>query len=161
MLWLLWISWISWHPIHVSVTDMVYDEQERELEITMRLFTDDLELSVRNVLNEPELDLLNPGRGRTTAGLVKDYIMKRFSLTLDGRPLSLRFLGMEQEAEVVVCYIQARDIKRWRAIEVVNTVIMETYDDQSNLVHLTVQGTVRSHRLTPKQQKGTFLRSAF
>lgn len=158
----LFITWLtSFHPIHVSVTDIVLDEQERELEITMRIFTDDLELSIRNARKEPELDLLNPGKGRTTEELVREYVMQRFSLVIDGKKQMLKFLGIEQETDAIVCYIQAPDVKRWRTMEVTNSVITETYDDQSNLVHLTVKGKVRSHRLTRYQSSGKFLFSDF
>lgn len=149
------------HPIHVSVTDMVFDEKERELEITMRIFTDDLELSIRNARKEADLDLLNPGKGRTTEALVKDYVMQRFSVALDGKNHPLRFLGIEVETDAVVCYIQAPDVKRWRSLEVTNSVITETYDDQSNLVHLTVHGKVRSYRLTRSQVTAKFLRTDY
>lgn len=135
---------------------MVLDERERELEIIMRIFTDDLELSIRNARQEPELDLLNPGKGRTTTELVKEYVLPRFSILLDGKRQSLRFLGIEQETDAIVCYIQMPDVKRWRTMVVTNTVITETYDDQSNLVHLTVRGKVRSHRLTRNQPAGKF-----
>lgn len=140
---------------------MVWDEQERELEITMRIFTDDLELSVRNARNEPDLDLLNPGKGRSTEMLISEYVMPRFSVVIDGKKQNLKFLGIEMETDAIVCYIQAPDVKRWRVMEVTNTVITETYDDQSNLVHLTVKGKVRSHRLTRHQPSGKFLLADF
>jgi hypothetical protein len=162
MLALLFIGWLLFlHPVHVSVTDIVLDEQERELEITMRLFTDDLEFSVRNARNEPELDLLNPGKGRTTEELVREYVMQRFSVSLDGKKQHLKFLGIEQETDAIVCFIQAPDVRRWHVMEITNTVITETYDDQSNLVHVTLRGKVRSHRLTRHQPAGTFLFTDF
>ena len=137
------------------------DEQDRELEITMRIFTDDLELSIRNARKEPDLDLLNPGKGRSTEELVREYVMQRFTIMLDGKKQNLKFLGIETETDAIVCYIQAPDVRRWRAMEVTNTVITETYDDQSNLVHLTVKGKVRSHRLTRHQPSGKFLLTDF
>ena len=38
----------SLHPIHVSVTEIEYDEKDRALEIMMRVFVDDLELTQGN-----------------------------------------------------------------------------------------------------------------
>ena len=48
------------HPMHVSVTEIEFDEKDKRLEIMMRVFIDDLEVSLRNRLNKPELDLLSP-----------------------------------------------------------------------------------------------------
>ena len=47
------------HPIHVSVAEIEMDEKDKRLEIMMRVFTDDLELTLRKATNQPELDLLS------------------------------------------------------------------------------------------------------
>ncbi|MCK6617355.1 MAG: hypothetical protein L6Q51_06900 [Cyclobacteriaceae bacterium] len=141
------------HPIHVSVTDIVHDEKERELEIIMRIFTDDLETSIRALKNNPELDLLNPVQS-TTDELVKQYVLERFAVSLDGKKQILNFLGTQQEDDALLCFIQVRGVKKWKTIEVMNSVITETYDDQSNLVHVTVGDKVRSLRLMRNSPSG-------
>lgn len=158
----LLIFWLAaLHPVHVSVTDIVYVPEDRELEITLRIFTDDLEEAVRKFINEPGLDLLQPGRGRSADGLISAYVFKHFDILLDGRKQSLRFLGFESDADAVICYILAENVKRWRTMHITNRILFETFDDQSNLVHVTVQGKVRSLRLTRSQTGGSFALSDF
>jgi hypothetical protein len=148
------LSWVlSLHPLHVSVTDIVHDEKERELEIIMRIFTDDLEASIRAQRNRPDLDLLNPAQS-TTDELVKDYVLQRFSVSLDGKKQVLNFLGTQVEDDALLCYIQVRAVKKWKTIEVHNNIITEVYDDQSNLVHVTVGEKVRSLRLMKNNPSG-------
>jgi hypothetical protein len=149
------LSWILsvLHPLHVSVTDIVHDEKERELEIIMRIFTDDLETSIRTQQNSPDLDLLNPAQS-TTDELVKDYVLQRFSVSLDNKKQALNFLGTEVEGDALLCYIQVRSVKKWRTIEVLNSIVTEIYEDQSNLVHVTVGEKVRSLRLMKNNPSG-------
>ncbi|MFN3839221.1 MAG: DUF6702 family protein [Cyclobacteriaceae bacterium] len=149
------VSWVLTvlHPIHVSVTDIVFDEKERELEIIMRIFTDDLETSIRTLRGNPDLDLLNPGP-LTTDEVVKQYVLDRFAILLDGKKQPLHFLGTQAEDDALLCFIQVRGVKKWKTIEVMNSVITETYDDQSNLVHVTVGETVRSLRLMKNNPSG-------
>lgn len=142
------------HPLHVSVTDIVFDETEKELEIVMRIFIDDLELSIRNKNKKPELDLLNPKGEQTTEALVADYLKEHLAISLDGKPQTTKFLGSEIDDLALVCYVQVSGVKKWNTIEVKNNVIMETHDDQSNLVHVTVQGEVLSMRLTKEKPVG-------
>ncbi|MDL5047366.1 hypothetical protein QQ054_15210 [Oscillatoria amoena NRMC-F 0135] len=143
-----------WHPLHVSVTDIVYDERERELEVIMRIFVDDLETSIRVQRNDPELNLLNPNGGYTTSELVKGYVSERFAVSLDGKHQSVNFLGTQLEDDALLCFIQVKAVKKWKTIEVTNSVITETYDDQSNLVHVTVGEKVRSLRLMKDNPSG-------
>ncbi len=135
------------HPIHLSVSEINYSEKDKALQITSRIFLDDLELSIQNELNEKDLDLLEPGQGRTTEQLINEYVTKRLSIKLDGKIQKLNFLGFEREDPAVICYIEIEGVKKFKTIEIKNEVIMETHNDQSNLVHVTYKGPVKSLRL--------------
>lgn len=137
------LSVLAAHPIHVSVTEIMFDEKERELEIITRIFTDDLETSIRKASDQPEVKLTES----STDQLVWKYLEPRFKITLDGRTQKVKYLGHEVEGDAMLCYIQVSNVKKWKSIEVFNSVITELYDDQSNLVHVTVKDTVRSLRL--------------
>lgn len=149
----VWMA--AFHPLHVSVTEIEYDEQEKELEIVSRIFTDDLETAIRATAKLPELDLLNPQTGQTTEALVKQYVLARIRITLDGKEQKLNFLGIEKDSDAITAYIQVSQVKRWKTIQVENSVIHETYNDQSNIVHVTLNGIVRSLRLLPNTPSGT------
>lgn len=135
------------HPIHLSVSEINYSEKDKALQITSRIFLDDLELSIRNQRKQPDLDLLEPGPGLTTEQLISEYVIKHFSVKLDSKLQKLNFLGFEREDPAVICYIEIENVKRFKTIEVKNEVIMETHDDQSNLIHVTYKGPVKSLRL--------------
>lgn len=136
------------HPIHVSVTEIEFDEKDHALEIMMRVFIDDLELSLRSSLNQPELDILNPGKGTTTDLLVSNYLKTHFKISLDNKPQLTKYLGHDRESEALIFYIEVSDVKKWKTISIYNDIIMATHNDQSNLVHVYVNEKVKSLRLT-------------
>lgn len=138
------------HPIHVSVTEITMDEKERELEIITRIFIDDLEASIRKAKDQPELKLLGP----STDQLVWEYLESRFRISLDGRIQKIKYLGHEIEGDAILFYIQVSSVKKWKEIEVANSMITELYDDQSNLVHITVNEKVKSLRLMRDNPSG-------
>jgi hypothetical protein len=135
------------HPIHLSVSEINYSEKDKALQITSRIFLDDLELSIQKQLNKPNLDLLEPGKDLTTEKLISEYVLQHFSVKLDGKIQKLNFLGFEREDPAIICYIEIENIKKFKTIEIKNDVIMETHNDQSNLVHVTYKGPVKSLRL--------------
>jgi hypothetical protein len=136
------------HPIHVSVTEIEFDEKDKALEIMMRVFIDDLELALKNKLNQPELDILEPKNGLTTNQMVSDYLQHHFKITLDNKAQKINFLGLERESEAFIFYIEVSNVKKWKTIQIQNDILTETHDDQSNLVHVTVRKNVKSLRLT-------------
>lgn len=136
------------HPIHVSVTEIEFDHKDKALEIMMRVFIDDFELAMRNHLKRPELDILNPGKGTSVDTLVAAYLHDHFKITLDGKVQTTRYLGHEREADAFIFYVEVRNVSAWKSITIRNDVIMSTYDDQSNIVHVFVNDKVKSLRLT-------------
>ena len=60
----------------------------------------------------------------------------------------IKYLGHERDHEAMIFYIEVDKVKKWKSIQVQNSIITEIYDDQSNLVHVTLAEMVRSLRLT-------------
>jgi 5'-3' exonuclease len=137
----------SFHPIHVSVTEIEMDEKDKRLEIMMRVFADDLELTFRKSFNQPELDILGMSE-KDRDQLIAKYLRDHFNISLDGKPKTTNYLGHEQEDLALIFYIEVAGITKWNTIQIRNDIIMETYDDQSNLVHVTFKEEIRSLRLT-------------
>lgn len=138
---------VGFHPIHVSVTEIEMDEKDKRLEIMMRVFIDDLELTLRQNLNKPELDILNQTED-VRDEMVSNYLKDHFKIRLDGKSQRTNYLGHEQEDLAYIFYIEIPNVKKWKTIEIQNDIIMEVHADQSNLVHVTVREKVRSLRLT-------------
>jgi hypothetical protein len=141
------------HPLHVSVTEINYDEKDRALEIMSRIFIDDLETAFRKAFNVPDLDILHP-KEKNVDDMMKKYLGQTFGIVLDGRNQSLNYLGYERDGDAFVLYIEVAKVKKWKTIEVRNTFLTEQFDDQSNLVHVTVRETVRSLRLRKDEPSG-------
>lgn len=137
------------HPIHVTVTEIEFDEKDKRLEVMMRVFIDDFETTIRNHLRQPELDLLQPANGQTTDQLIGLYLKDRFRISLDDKVQKMQYLGHEQDGDAFVLYVEVPNVKRFKTIYVFNDILTTEYNDQSNLVHVTVRGTVKSLRLTP------------
>jgi hypothetical protein len=135
------------HPIHVSVAEIEMDEKDKRLEIMMRVFTDDLELSLRKATNQPELDVLSLSE-KARDEIVSSYLKNHFKISLDGKAQKITYLGHEQEDPALIFYIEVPNVKKWKTIQIQDDIITEIHADQSNLVHVTVREKIRSLRLT-------------
>jgi len=142
-------SFLLWfHPIHLSITEIEHNEKSKALQMTMRIFVDDLELSIQKQTGIAELDLLEPKNGKTTDELVKEYLADKLKVKVDKKLVKTNYLGHEIEGPAMICYIEIENIKKFSSIEVTNKVIFETHDDQSNLVNVNFKDKVKSLRLT-------------
>jgi hypothetical protein len=136
------------HPMHVTVTEIKFDEKEKELEIMSRMFIDDLEKTLQNNLKQPELDVLDPKNGLTLDQMAGKYLTEHLKISLENKSQTVTYLGHERDGEALVFYLLVSKVKKWKTIQIHNDAITETHEDQSNLVHVTVRETVKSLRLT-------------
>lgn len=154
ILYLTIISFFTlFHPLHVSVTEIEHDAEAKRLEIISRIFIDDLELAIKNQIGKAHLDLTEPGEGFSTDDLLKNYIKNKFIVTVNGKEHLVEYVGYEVELPVVYLYAQVSNIRKVKDIAVSNTLIMETYDDQTNLVHVKANGKLKSLKLTENRQE--------
>ena len=84
------------HPLHVSVTEIEMNDTEKRLQIMMRVFMDDLEVTLRKEFRYPELDILDP-KEATLNQMMGAYLSSHFKISLDNKPQTTKYLGQEME----------------------------------------------------------------
>jgi hypothetical protein len=143
------------HPLFVSVTEMNYNAADKNLEISCKLFTDDFEKTLANI-NHTKIDLTNPVNKAEADKMVTSYIKSHLQLKLDGKAVTLEFVGFEKENDAVWSYFQVSYAAAPKKVEVANSILYESYDKQMNLMHVTVGGNRKSTRLNYPDKETTF-----
>lgn len=142
------------HEFYVGLTDIVYNPDTERYEVTIKVFTDDLELGISTSSGK------NPRIGGETelAGadaLIFDYALERFSLKSPEKDgLSLRIIGRETELDVTWLYFESEKTKPLDYLIVFNSLMMEVYSDQTHIVHLTQGGSTKSTLLHQSAKSG-------
>ncbi len=143
------------HPVHVSVTDIELSRKDQELQIIVRIFTDDLETEIRREVNQPNLDILAPGKDQTSEELFATYLDRHLKLTVNGTLRKLNYLGFEEEAGAVVSYVLVEDVAELKTLKVRNDILLREFDDQVNLVHITIDDEISTMKFVPNQEEST------
>ena len=158
LLLILFFSMVSFsvaHKFYVSVTHIKYSEKEETLQVTTRIFIDDLEAvlleryGVKTALpTEDEADFANEYIGQ--------YLKRKMVFSVNGSEVLYTFLGKEYETDIAICYIEIpigplEDIKQ---IEVQNEVLMDLFEEQQNVVHFRIADKRRSYVLLRENNTG-------
>lgn len=134
------------HEYYVSISDIEYNPKSKSFEITLKLFTDDLELALQQVdstaVFSPEDSLA------TQDSLLADYCQRSFTVKLNGNEAPYSYIGYEFEEDVTLCYLEAEDIDSSQLadanIAIENSLLMDVLPSQVNLVHLRIGDQKRS-----------------
>jgi len=135
------------HPLYISVTEMEYNATDKALEISCKVFTDDFEKGLAKA-NEAKVDMYNPKDKAVLEKQIADYIRKHLIIKVDGKPLTLEYVGYEIEEQSTWSYHQASKLTTApKKVEVHSSIFYELYDKQINILHMSSGGTRKSTKL--------------
>ena len=140
------------HPLYVSVTEIEHNAKDKTLEISCKIFTDDLEKALRAAY-KTHIDLLNPSEKTAMDKLVSDYVKKHLIINANGKIQQLQYKGYEQIEEGIYSYYQVDNIPNVKTITVTDNVLYEYQSQQMGLLHITVDGKRQSTRLVNPEEK--------
>lgn len=139
-----WLSAFA-HPYYVSVTEIEYDTKAKAVGVSCKFFTDDMEEALK-AGGQSKVDLSRGDRAQNLKR-VEAYLQTHFRLSLGASPLSLRFLGMEQEADATWCFLEATGLPPGRSLELYSDCFYDIRKEQVHLFHVKVDGERRSRRI--------------
>ena len=144
------------HPIFVSVTEINHNAANKSLEISCKIFTDDLEQTLRQQ-NKIRVDLLNPASKQAMNVLVNNYIQKHLQLKVDDKAVVLEFVGFEQQEEGIISYFEVKNMATVKKLDITNTILYESRPQQMQIIHVMVNGERKSSHLDNPDEKASFL----
>jgi hypothetical protein len=133
------------HPFYTSVTEVEYNSKTKELGIACKMFPDDLEETLRLYtgkkfdLYKNEKQLLNP--------ILEAYFKKHVAILINEKARPYSFLGYEIDKEVVWLYFNMAKLSGVRSIEVQSNLMYEYKAEQTNIVHIDLDGKKQSYKL--------------
>ena len=125
------------HDFHASVTQMQYNAKDKAFEISIRIFTDDLEKGLAKELNSQ----VHLAPGTRTDEILEKYVRTHFTYTSPQKQIKpFNYIGHEVEADANWIYLEMPYTEAFRGGMLKQNVLMDMFDDQVNMVNIQYQG---------------------
>ena len=119
------------HDFHTSLTEMRYNEGSKAFEVTIRVFTDDLEAMIR--AHDKGMSLSDANADK----IIEAYIKRNFAFVKGKEVLFGSFLGKESEDDVTWLYLEVNNGEvLFDGFKILNSIFFDYFDDQKNLVNV-------------------------
>ena len=141
------------HKFYVALYQVNYAPEKKMLQITARIFVDDLNSAVGKKYSK-KINLGSENETIEDVNLLKKYFTEKFYLKVNGQTKPLQFLSKEMEGDVLICYFNLREIPKINSLEIFNSVITEGNSEQQNIMHFNVLGTKNTLLFTESTSKG-------
>ncbi len=143
------------HKFYISVTNVGYSDKDRAIQITTRIFLDDM-----NTVLKTRYDIDSELGTKKESDLDREYLEKylrtKFLVEVDGKPREYTILGKKYDTDMIICYLEVPKIElsKVSSIAIQNELLMDIYDEQQNVVHMKIDGKKKSFVLLKSDTKG-------
>lgn len=132
------------HPIHTTLAELRYDARGAEVQVSLRVFADDLAGAVRGWAAR------RPGAEASIDDAAFGYVSGAFVLVArDGRRVPLAWCGRRRVGEVVWLCLRAPLAGGLAGAGIRDRLLIDRFEDQINIVQATYDGRRVSLLFTP------------
>ncbi len=143
------------HPVHISVCDIHYNSDSNSFQISIRMFSDDLELGIRETLEDKILDIGFETESQTVDSLIGIYLNSYFQVNILDSIFKAQYLGKESEGMSTWCYLELDVPREFDHFSIKNSLLDKHFEDQKNMVHFYHNGNVSSLVFDKNKRKQT------
>ena len=149
----LMLTSFSVHKFYVALYQVNYAPEKKMLQITTRIFVDDLNSAVGKKYSK-KINLGSENESVDDINFLKKYFSEKFYIKVNGQTKPILFLSKEMEGDVLICYFSMKEIQKINSLEIYNAVITEGNAEQQNIMHFNVSGVKNTLLFTESTSKG-------
>lgn len=137
------------HKYYISLCEIEYVEEQESVQIILGLFIDDIELTLNKDYNT-KLHLATKSETANIDSIYNKYLNDHFKLIINNNLESYQYVGKEYDNDIVRFYLEIKDIKQLKSIEVLNTNLVRDFEDQQNIIKIKVNDLNKTFYLDKK-----------
>jgi hypothetical protein len=145
---------VAAHKFYVAVFQIEYAPAKKQLQITSRVFIDDLDAALTKKYGK-KLYLCTAKEIPEATDYVKQYFAEKMHIKINGSASALVFKMRETEDDVLLCYFTIPANTKITTLQVDTTFLFEAYSEQQNIIHTKINGSKKSLLLTNDTPSGT------
>jgi hypothetical protein len=127
------------HKFYMAIFQVNYAPEKKMLQITSRIFMDDLNLALEKKYGKKT----NLGLEKETGedlNLLNKYFNENLIIKVNGQSKPVVFMSKDVEGDVLISYCRVSDVAKLQSAEITNTVLTHWNSEQQNILHCTAFG---------------------
>lgn len=135
------------HSFYISVIDIKHDAKSHNLNISVKLFTNDIENALKKTTTK-SIDVLNPKNKSEMEIELMNYFKQRLSIDVNLKPTKIDFIGYEKEEDAIWVYLEVKKVNQPTTLKINTKLLYDFLPLQTNIVHVEINGIKKSSKVT-------------
>jgi len=143
-----------YHPVHLSFTTIEYFEEDEKFKILFKIFVDDFDLVLKLKYGK-DLKLLEGRWEKGYLKIINTYILEHFKISIGGKDKtkSLKYFSRHVKENAIWLYYEFNYKAKSEIFNIQNTLMMDLYLDQKNLLIFAFKGEEKGVQFNYKNTK--------
>ncbi len=127
------------HPVHLTVTNIEYNENAKKFDISIRLFVDDFE-KILDIKYNTKLNLFKSDEAKNANEFINKYITENLKLKVNGNFINeKKFVLESRKLEDITIWLtfSVKYKSEIHDIEITDKLMTDLYKDQKNMLIFT------------------------
>jgi len=136
------------HPTYVTVAQIDFNSKDKFATLLCKAFTDDLDLALQKQFNKKE-SIHNHSDVKELSAEIEQYIKGHLQININGKQANFSFTNYKEDEEnnSVGLYFRINNIDDISTIKITDTIFYELYDNQIQILYVTVNGNRKSSKI--------------
>lgn len=146
------------HPIHVSLTNVEYNQEAGVFDIAFKIFTDDFEEIIAQKYGVA-LHLGQPSQHRVYQQYVQKYLLEHFRLIINNKDFTasrLVFKSKKMNHEATWFYYEFEFFEPFHSVTIKNSLLNDLFHDQTNLLIFNYKNTEKAFSMDNDMETVSF-----
>lgn len=141
-------AWL--HPVHVSVTNLDLDPVRGKVELSVKIFADDFQDLILHKYGV-QLNIIEQEDPGDKIAAVNEYMQEALQLVFNGNETAdLQFVDAKLNEEAIWLFYRYEHHGKIRKVDIVNRIMLEKFNNQTNLMIVTFNEKQNGYRLDNK-----------
>ena len=141
------------HKFYVSIYQIEHNVAKKRVEITSRIFVDDLNKVLTTYANA-KTQIGDATETADDVTVFKKYLSERFKITINGKSATIQYKSKEIVGDQLVCYFTIFDVPKIKTLQIENTALFEINLQQQNIINTKINAKKQSLILISNKPKG-------
>ena len=148
----LFMTSFAVHKYYISVSHINYIETQKAIQITQRIFIDDLQTELNSTLNKTnQIELATDREPNNIDSIYRTYLKENFKIDINATERKIKYLGKKYKDDMIIFYLEIPDVSEVNTIQIQNNTLYNSFSEQENIIKTNINNKQKSHVLTIKE----------
>lgn len=150
------LSSFALHKFYMSITHVNYVEDNKSVQITIRVFIDDLQTELNLYSTNKNIELATDREPKNIDSLYQNYLNEKFKIQINSSDKYYAYIGKKYDHDMVVFYLEAENILEIKTINIENKILLNSFSEQENIVKTNINQK-KTSKILNRNNTSTFL----